>query len=192
MKSSSLRWALVPGAVAAVVLALAFLSSGTARAQVLPPHALSGSVTLDGQPATVGTPVVALVGGNICGQTTVNQQSRYVIQVKHSSAQAGCGNDGDTITFEVGGNPANETFTFKTGGSDDLNLTAETVQPTPVPPTPRPPEATATPRPIIITGTGGYLDENGGGTGWWALAVGSLALTVAGAAGLLAFRRVHR
>ena len=187
MKLSSVRWVLGLGALVALALSLGglSLSSGTVEAQVLPPHALSGSVTVDGQPATVGTPVQALVGGNVCGQATVNEQSRYVIQVKHTSAQAGCGTDGATINFEVGGNPAG-TFTFKTGGSDDLNLTARAAPPAP------PAPVTPVPTPRITTGTGGYLDENSSSTAWWALTAGILGLVLAGAAGVTAYRRVHR
>src|SRR3990170_7781741 len=183
-----MRNSAAPKALVAVV-ALALLGLGLAtgweraEAQVLPPHALSGAVTVDGNAATVGTPIQALVGGNVCGQATVNEQSRYVIQVKHSSAQPGCGTDGSAITFEVGGNAAG-TFTFKTGGSDDLDLSARSAPPPQPTPKPQP-----TPAPRIITGTGGYLDENGSGTAWWALVAAAAGLSLAGATGWVAYRR---
>jgi hypothetical protein len=114
-----------------------------ARAQT-PPTRVFGTVTIDGQPAPLGTIVQAVVNDHLCGEGPVryvNDQlpQGYVVDVLSFSSSQGCGTDGDTVTFRVGGVQANETATFQSGAFVRLDLTVSgqvatpTAGPTPAP-----------------------------------------------------------
>lgn len=53
-----------------------------------------------------GTPVVARIGNALCGQTTVAADSTYRLDVPSAALSSGCGVDGATVNFLVGGIPA--------------------------------------------------------------------------------------
>jgi len=110
-----------------------------------------------------------------------------------SAGAVGCGTAGATVEFTVDGNPAAETATWASGAFTELALSAVSVvvEPTAVPPTPVPPVVVVeTPTPVIVTGSGGYLD-GGSGTAWWAYTAGGLALLLLGTAGIAASRRLR-
>jgi hypothetical protein len=85
-----------------------------------------GSVTLDGQPAPVGTVVTAQIGGVECGSTAVagGETYDYVLDVAAAEETAGCGVEGATVWFTVGGGPAVQTATWQSGAFTELNLSA--------------------------------------------------------------------
>src|SRR4030042_5780532 len=97
------RGAVVAGAVA--LLSSLMVASVSAQPPT-PPDRFFGDVTRDGAPAPAGTNVTAEIGGNVCGQTTVQADSSYVLDVVSSGQTAGCGTEGASVSFSVGGSPA--------------------------------------------------------------------------------------
>jgi hypothetical protein len=173
--------------VAAVVALISSLMVASVSAQPpTPPNRLFGNVTLDGAPASAGTNVTATIGGNVCGQTTVKADATYVLDVVSSGQTAGCGTEGASVSLTVGGSPAGSA-TWSSGKFTSLDLAG---QPAPPPPPPPPPPVVKTPTPVIITGTGGYLD-GGSGTAWWAYMAAGLALLLLGTAGAVGYRRLR-
>jgi opacity protein-like surface antigen len=174
--------------VAAVVALLSSLMVASVSAQPpTPPNRFFGDVTLDGSPASAGTNVTATIGGNICGQTTVQADSTYVLDVVSSGQTAGCGTEGATVEFTVAGNSAGSAA-WSSGQFTELDLVAEAAPVvTPVTPVVTP----VTPTPEVVTGSGGYLD-GGSGTAWWAYMAAGLALLLLGTAGVAAYRRYAR
>jgi len=116
--------------------------SGIAKAQPSPPASFAGTVKLDGQSVPDGTPVLALVNGNLCGESsrvpgekgtwTINKDladlgmctgdSIYIVDVVSDSQTPGCGIEGATVTFEVDGRPAHQQGLWK-AGFNSLSLT---------------------------------------------------------------------
>jgi len=176
--------------VAAVVALLSSLMVVSVSAQPpTPPNRFFGNVTLDGSPAAAGTQISATVGGNVCGQTTAKADSTYVLDVVSSGQTAGCGTEGASVSFTVGGSPAGSA-TWSSGKFTELDLAGGPAPPTVVPPV-GPTVAPVTPTPRVVTGTGGYLDS-GSGTAWWAYMAAGLALLLLGTAGVTAYRRYTR
>jgi hypothetical protein len=149
-----------------------------------PPNRFFGDVTLNGAPAPAGTNVAAEIGGNVCGQTTVQADSTYVLDAVSSGQTAGCGTEGASVSFTVGGSPAG-TATWSSGQFTNLALAGQAA-PTVAPPTVAP----VTPTPRVVTGTGGYLD-GGSGTAWWTYVVAGLSVLLLGTAGATAYRRLR-
>jgi hypothetical protein len=173
--------------VAAVVALISSLMAASVSAQPpTPPNRFFGNATLDGAPAPAGTNVTATIGGNVCGQTTVKDDSTYVLDVVSSNQTAGCGTEGASVSFTVGGMPAGSA-TWSSGKFTSLDLAGKTPPPTVAPPTVAP----VTPTPKVITGTGGYLDS-GSGTAWWVYMAAGLGLLLLGTAGAAAYRRYAR
>ncbi len=115
-------------------MAVAF-SAATARAQ-LPPTRAFGTVTIDGQPAPLGTVVQATIGDRLCGEGVVrfvnDQLPRgYVVDVLHFASTEGCGVEGATVNFRVGGVAAAETVEYQTGTfvRRDLTVTGQVATP---------------------------------------------------------------
>jgi hypothetical protein len=102
----------------------AVLTAATAAAQATPPHRFFGTLTVNGQPAPVGTTVSVSFGGQQCGSASTTQAGRYVIDVLSATQQSGCFRGGETVSFTVGSATARETSSFRTGGFEELNLTA--------------------------------------------------------------------
>jgi hypothetical protein len=178
--------------VAAVVALISSLMVATVSAQPppIPPDRFFGNVTLDGTPAPAGTAVVATIGGVVCGQATVKADSTYVLDVVSSNETTGCGTDGASVSFTVGGSPAGSD-TWTSGKFSQLDLAGQAAQPTAIPPTAVPVTAVpATPQPTIVTGSGGYLD-GGSGTAWWTYMAAGLGLLLLGTAGAAAYRRLR-
>jgi hypothetical protein len=171
--------------VAAVVALISSLMVASVSAQPpTPPNRFFGNVTLDGAPAPAGTNVTATIGGNVCGQTTVQADSSYVLDVVSSGQTAGCGTEGASVSLSVAGNSAGSAA-WSSGQFTELDLAGQAAPPTVVPTV-----APATPTPVIVTGTGGYLDS-GSGTAWWAYSAAGLALLLLGTAGVAAYRRLR-
>jgi hypothetical protein len=78
----------------------------------------------------------------VCGESTVNADSTYVLDVASSDQTAGCGTDGASVTFAVAGLFA-RTGTWVSGEPTTMDLEV-------VPPTPpgTPPWVRPTPRPV--------------------------------------------
>jgi hypothetical protein len=173
--------------VAGVALLLASLVPAleSASAQpATPPNRFFGNATLDGAAAPAGTNVTASIGGVNCGQTTVEADSSYVLDVVSSGQTAGCGTEGASVSFTVGGCDAG-TGTWSGGQFTQLDLAG--VCAPPVVPTAAPP-AVATATPVVVTGTGGYLGGDSG-TPSWAYLAGGLSLLLTAAGGLAVLRR---
>ena len=144
--------------IAVAVVAFLFLMPSGASAQRVIPHAFLGLATINGSPAADGTVVAALVDGRQVAATSVSGGS-YVIEVEPA-------NDsfvGKTVTFTIGGIPANETALWTQGEVTELNLSAtpssETPTATPAPtatPVPAP-----TPTPVIVVGEKGEPGQRG-------------------------------
>jgi hypothetical protein len=88
------------------------------------------------------------------------------------------------VSFTVGGNPAG-SGTWSSGKFTSMDLAAQAAQPTAVP-TVKP----VTPTPVVVTGTGGYLN-GGSGTPWWAFMAAGLSLLLLGTAGVTTYRRLR-
>jgi hypothetical protein len=140
-----------------LVMGVSAGDSNDALAQA-PPTRVFGSVTVDGQTPPVGTTVEAFIGDRQCGTGDVRELgdpigTGFLVDVDADAFNPGCGNDGETITFVIGGVPAAETATFQTGNfvRQDLAASGQPATPTPTPtPAPSPSPATPSPSP---TGT---------------------------------------
>ncbi len=178
----TLKKGVLAGVVVAVISSL--LVASVSAQPPTPPNRFFGKVTQGGSAAAAGTQVSATIGDTVCGQTTVKADSSYVLDVVASGQTAGCGTEGASVSFMVGGNPAGSA-TWSSGKFTSLDLGGQAVQPTVAPPsTPAP----VTPTPRVITGTGGYLD-GGSGTAWWVYMAAGLGLLLLGTAGVSAYRR---
>jgi hypothetical protein len=89
-----------------------------------PPNRLHGTAMVGGEPAAPGTSIQASVGTQACGETTVEAGGAYVVDVASAASQTGCGTDGATITFTVGGTRATQTATWRQGAITAQPLTA--------------------------------------------------------------------
>jgi len=138
-----------------IAAALGLLGAGvTELAAQGPPTRVFGKVLVDGQAPPVGTKVEAFIGGKLCGESVVRQiggeiGTGYVVDVLAESSEAGCGADGRSITFKVGGRDVSQTANFIQGTFIELNLEISGAVATPPPgPTPAPfPAATSAPAP---------------------------------------------
>jgi hypothetical protein len=116
--------------------------SGIANAQPSPPATFAGTVRLDGQWVPDGTPVLALINGKLCGESSrepgqkgtwtldkdvadlgmYDGDSIYIVDVVSDSQTPGCGTEGAVVTFEVDGRLAPQQGLWK-AGLNSLNLT---------------------------------------------------------------------
>ncbi len=120
--------------VIAAALAIAALGSGAAgvMAQQQPPTArIFGSIKFNGAAPANGAVVTAFSGATLCGTAQgmglFNANSSFPNQyyVDLDSSQAACSTAGNTISFKVNGQPANETVAVPAlpGSAVQLNLT---------------------------------------------------------------------
>jgi hypothetical protein len=134
-----LQWRAGPSAPAAVGSGAPLRS---AEAQVIgrtDSAFFMGLVWLDGTEPPMGTLVQAFVGGTECGQggrTTIGGnvagqwpdgfigRAMYLMSVSSSGKKPGCGTEGATVSFSVGGREAHQTGQWKSGESQVLHLTA--------------------------------------------------------------------
>ncbi len=128
-----------------------------ASAQRVPPHVFVGEATLDGAAAADGTTVTAIVAGADAATATVTGgDGSYTIVVDQEDSSFG----GETVSFTIDGNAADETSSWEQGGGTELNLTASSgPAPTEVPADTPVPAATAAP----VQGEPGPRDCRGSG-----------------------------
>ena len=105
--------------VAALAAALALSMIAGVSAQPRPPLVFEGTVTdPNGDPAPPGLDVQAYVNNTDCTEkaTTTYQAAdgttRYFVRVAKASQIPGCAEDGDKVSFRIGGDYASETGTF--------------------------------------------------------------------------------
>ena len=117
------------------------------------PHAFLGSATVNGNPASDGTVVAAFVDGRQVVAESVSGGSYPVLMVEPDADSF----VGKTVTFTIGGIPANETALWTQGEVTQLNLTASPTQATPVP------QATTatTATPVLVVGEKGDAGPSG-------------------------------
>ena len=139
--------------VAALFVAILTLLPSVASAQRVIPHAFLGLATVNGNPASDGTVVAALVDGRQVVAKSVSGGSYPVLLVEPDADSF----VGKTVTFTIGGIPANETALWVQGEVTQLNLTANPTQATPVPQAT--PAATATP--VLVVGEKGDAGPSG-------------------------------
>ena len=131
------------------------LETSVAKAQPSPPATFAGTVKVYGQGVPDGTPVLALVNGKTCGESsrepgqkgtwTVDKDvadlgmhagdSIYIVDVASDSQTPGCGTEGATITFLVAGQPAHQKGVWKAGFNSLALTVVQTFPPTSTPQT---------------------------------------------------------
>jgi hypothetical protein len=134
--------ALVLGALARALV----VGAVAAQSPPNPPSRFVGSVMVNGAPATAGTLIEARIGSATCGSTTVfmsNGEARYVVDSPaiDPAGAPGCGADGSSVSFFVGGQKADQTGSWANYQLNTVNLTVSAAAATP-PPT----STTAAPR----------------------------------------------
>jgi len=134
-------------------VAILTLLPSVASAQRVIPHAFLGLATVNGNPASDGTVVAAFVDGRQVAAESVSGGSYPVLMVEPDADSF----VGKTVTFTIGGIPANETALWAQGEVTQLNLTASPTQATPVP------RATtaATATPVLVVGEKGDAGPSG-------------------------------
>ena len=134
--------------VAFAMVALFLVLPSFASAQRVIPHAFFGSATVNGSPAIDGTVVAALVDGRQVAAKAVSDGSYPVLLVEPVADSF----VGKTVTFTIGGIPADQTVLWAQGEVTNLNLTATPVvgAPTPSPTVPAP-----TPTTVVVVGETG-------------------------------------
>lgn len=150
-----------------------------------PPARFVGSVTVNGQPATAGSAITAVIGSTTCGTTAVfmsGAEARYTVDspALDPGATPNCGTDGATVSFTVNGVKANETGVWHSYQLNTVNLTVTTATATPTASATPAKTATATPKGPV---TGSGVDTSNSGTAIWlyvALGLGALAFGVGG------------
>ncbi len=172
-----------------LVLTAYSLSVGGAQAQPSPPATFFGAVKVDGQVVSDGTPVLAFVNGKQCGESsrepgqkgtwTLDQDatdlgvhagdSVYIMEVVSDGQTPGCGTEGAIVTFQVAGQSAHETGTWR-AGFNSLNLA---VGETPAPTTTAQGQASDTPQ-----AAPGQAASSSGDFPWWAAATGGAGVAV--------------
>jgi hypothetical protein len=101
---------------------------GCALAVPLLPAEFSGSVTIDGKQAPVGTVITAKIGDRTCGSITLAEAGTYGGNDLFDDRLVVSGEENDaskTITFFVGGVKAQETAVYTPGAFSRLDLTAK-------------------------------------------------------------------
>ena len=139
--------------LAALFVAILTLLPSVASAQRVIPHAFLGLATVNGNPASDGTVVAAFVDGRQVVAESVSGGSYPVLMVEPDADSF----VGKTVTFTIGGIPANETALWTQGEVTQLNLTASPTQATPVP------QATTatTATPVLVVGEKGDPGPSG-------------------------------
>ena len=163
------------------------MRTSVAEAQPSPPATFAGTVKVDGRSVPDGTPVLALINGNLCGESsrqpgekgtwTLDKDvadlsmragdSIYIVDVASESQTPGCGTEGAIVTFQVAGQPTYEKGLWK-AGFNSLSLTVGQA------PTP-----TTTPQGQTTTD---LEDDSDAALRWWIPAAGGggAALVAAG------------
>ncbi len=107
---------------------LVSLAIGVAAEESVPtlPHEFYGTVTIGGSPAPAGTVIVAVIGGTECGSVTTTGSGEYGSAIRHKGTNllipGSAEQVGETITFLVNEQTAQETATFTPGEMTRLDL----------------------------------------------------------------------
>ncbi len=114
-------------ATIAAALTLSIVAGVSAQGIPNPPTAFTGTVTSPDGAVAADLTVEAYVGDTLCNEpedkTYVQDgETKYFVKVHHSSRRPGCGTDGATVSFRIGGRAATQTGTFG-GGLETVNLT---------------------------------------------------------------------
>lgn len=110
-----------------VGLSLLLVSAGSSNvdAQIpTPPHRFYGSVRLNGVPPPDGTAVVAVIGTIDCGKAEI-VGGAYRLDAISATQRAGCGAEGQTVRFRVGGASALQTAVWRGAAFTELALAAQ-------------------------------------------------------------------
>lgn len=163
---------LVVGAFA-LLLGLGLAASSTTHAQGVPGARYFGT-------AEAGDSVEAFIDGVSCGDAvTADSDGLWILDVP---GDADCSPSGDdTVTFELNGAAAEETESWRAGGTSADTSTGTTLtagEAVDDEPTVSAPE----------TGNAGLLASQGGTSPWLALSLGALALAMLGGARALTRR----
>lgn len=113
----------------ALVIIIALI--GTVSAVPLLPAEFWGSVTINGDPAPVGTIITAWIEGNESGSLTLDTAGFYGGYAIFDKRLLVCGGEGDVgkiVTFFVNGVKASETAVYTPGSSTRLDLTTPGVK----------------------------------------------------------------
>ena len=187
---------LLAGSVAvvlgALLMGLVGVSANEASAETppAPPARFTGTVTVDGTVVPAGTVIEARIDGASCGVATTfmsGATARYNLDSPADApGAAGCGAEGKSVSFLIGGKLAIESGSWLNYQLNELNLTYVTPTPTPtatattvpttVVPTPKPPG----------TGSGTESGSSAATMLFAALGLGALAF---GMGGVVAARR---
>ncbi len=116
--------------ISSILFLIIFIGIAGASTPLLPDQ-FSGNVYVNGAQANPGTVIVAKIGANVVGTVTTSELGKYGDTDFNKLLVSGQDTDvGSTITFEVGGLPAQETATFIGNQLVTLNLHAFGVVPT--------------------------------------------------------------
>lgn len=93
-------------------------------------HRFTGTLTIDGRPAPVGTMVATFVGDQKCSELRTTEPGRYSIVVAAVATMPSCGHNGAAVQFAVAprfgsGWRLNGTATFQAGGTTQRELTVD-------------------------------------------------------------------
>lgn len=179
---------LAAATVAAAIGAAMVVNIAAAQSPPNPPSRFVGTVSVNGQPAAAGTVVEARIGAATCGTTTVftaSGQSRYTLDspALDPTQAPGCGADGSTVTFFVGGQQAGQTGVWRNYQLNTVDLTVGAqVTTTPTTPTTTavPTTPATTPRAPVAGNFAG--SEAGNGAPLLEVALVAVALGLGGVA----------
>jgi len=122
----------------ALILILALVAGAAAAEGSVPtfPQEFWGAVTIDGSPAPAGTVIVAMIGDTECGSIETTESGKYGSSSRYYGdrlvVRATEDLAGETITFLVDGEEAEQTATFTPGSTTALDLSVgSAVTPTP-------------------------------------------------------------
>ena len=87
-------------------LAMSHIWAASAEAQLLPPHVLIGTATINGQTAPAGTEIIAWHEAEKLGEATAKAGGAFVLQVSRPRGR---------VHFKVGGITTEAPFEWKTG-----------------------------------------------------------------------------
>lgn len=125
------RFLLVSVVFIAMILCMGSVSADSNTPPRLPCE-FYGDVTIGGYAAPVGTVIVAKIGNEGVGYTTVNTPGKYGND-QSLMTQYSFGEGNPVITFFINGIQADQTAPFSEGAAIQLSLTSGMFTPTPVP-----------------------------------------------------------
>ena len=96
-------------------------SDGATTPPLVPPHAFSGLVTVDGNLVAGGVIVAATIEGRKVASTITSEDGRYKLKVQQRAVNF----IGKTVTFTVDGEIASQSALWRQGGVDLLDLTVQ-------------------------------------------------------------------